>query len=397
MNILCVAPFAPPLNHAEPIQVYRILEQLLATDRVDLVSEPIFGSWSSVDDAFVLSGPKLRRLELAMPAHSVMMRLAGHRVARPVSPLLDHWLALFARRVLRWSSDFDCIYTRSFPTRAALLGRALKRRSGKPWIMHLSDPWADNSEAGLGSLARRIAEHDERACFADADRITLTTEAQADHYRRKYPFSAARIAVTPNVLPAGATRMPTRFDPNGTIELVLAGSLYGRRSIGPLLGALAALPADVRDCFRLTVAGNAIDSEVAALLQAGHMVSYRGLVSYREVLRLQEGGNILVTVEPPRASDRDGQYLLSKLLDYLPTGKPILAITSSGSVTEQIVRPRFGWSVDVGDVAAIADLLGRIARGEEARSIAAFATELPESLRAEAVARDLRLMMESLT
>lgn len=396
MKILCVAPFAPPLNHAEPIQVYRILKQLLETDSVDLVAEPIFGSWSRADDAFFLSGPNLRRLDLAMPAHSLMMRLAGHRVSRPLSPMLDHWLALFARHVLRWSPDFDCIYTRSFPTRAALLGLALKRRSAKPWIMHLSDPWADNSETGLGSVARRIAERDERACFAEADVITLTTEAQAHRYRRKYPHSAARIAVTPNVLPAGARRARTRFKPAGLIELVFAGSLYGRRSIKPLLEALAVLPPDVRGRFRLTVAGNAIDTEVTALRQAGPLISYKGLLSYHEVLRLQGECDILLSVEPPGDSDRDGEYLVSKLLDYLPTGKPILAITSPGSVTEGIVRPRFGWSVDAGNVAAIAGLLGRIASGEEARSVTAFDTKLPECLRAETVARDLRLMMKSL-
>lgn len=396
MKILCVAPFAPPLNHAEPIQVYRILEQLLATDQVDLVSEPIFGSWSRADDAFVLTGPNLRRLDLAMPAHALIMRLAGHRLARPVAPLLDHWLAMLGSRVLRWSPDFDCIYTRSFPTRAALLGRVLKRRSGKPWIMHLSDPWADSSDSGRGALAQRVADRDERSCFAEADKIMLTTEAQADHYRRKFPGSAARIAVTPNVLPADAVRAPTRFAADGPIHLVFAGSLYGRRRMKPLLDALSSLPASLSDRFRVTVAGNAIDSEVAALRQAGPMVSYRGLVSYHEVLRLQQEGDILLTVEPSRRSDRDGQYLLSKLLDYLPTGKPILAITSPGSVTERIVRPRFGWSVDAGDVAAITALLRRIARGEEARSVAAFDTNLPESLRAETVARDLRAMMESL-
>ena len=57
LTLLCIAPFAPPVNHAEPIQVGRYLKELLRTDQVKLVSKRPSGSWSVIDPSPIWPTP----------------------------------------------------------------------------------------------------------------------------------------------------------------------------------------------------------------------------------------------------------------------------------------------------------------------------------------------------
>src|SRR5439155_17962094 len=137
---------------------------------VKLVSERPSGSWSVIDPSLELASPRLERKELAMPCHPLATRVLS-RLAWGE----ERWPLAFARSILGWAGSFDLIYSRSMPVRAALLGARLKAVTGKPWIMHLSDPWADSPYRNDDPRASAKAHAEERACFELADAVALTT------------------------------------------------------------------------------------------------------------------------------------------------------------------------------------------------------------------------------
>lgn len=397
MNILCIAPYAPPLCHAEPIQVGRYVGELLKTNHVRLVAERPTGSWSTLDPALALRGPALSQLELALPHHGLATRVIGNRYLAPLAQLLERWPLLFSKRVLQWAAPFDIIYSRSMPFRGALLGARIKRLSGKPWIMHLSDPWADSAYTTASHHNVAAMHRDERECFARADLITLTTEPMADFYRQKYPEASSRIRVSPNVCPTGARRRLLRPRKRDMLRLVYTGALYGDRNLLPLVSAIRKLSGDRQARLRLIIAGNASEETMRAINEVAQgALEYLGPLSAEEANQLQRDADIAIVFEPSAQHPLSGVHLPSKVLDYLVAGPPILAITPAGSVTSRLVNRKYGWARDPLDVSGIAALLDSLlddfASDEELR----FSVDLPDELRAETAVRHLQAWMEHL-
>jgi glycosyltransferase involved in cell wall biosynthesis len=253
------------------------------------------------------------------------------------------WIRFTAGSIVRrLTSPPDVIYSRSYPMSAALLGLSLKRRLRKPWVMHLSDPWADSPYI---TQHPRQSQY-ESECFKHADAIALTTSLQADYYRKKYPAYADKIFVSPNVMP------PVEQAPSPTskaLQLVFAGNLYGYRSLAPILQALQMLPAELRHSIRLDVYGKT-QSDTELLPE---MVHYHGPVSFAKAQQAQKSADILVSVEPSLTHPLANAFLPSKVLESMAWGKPLLAITPRGSETEQLCKEGYGWAFEQTDIAAI--------------------------------------------
>ena len=396
LSILCIAPFAPPVNHAEPIQVGRYLSELLRTDEVALVSERPTGSWSVVDPALAITAENLRRLDLALPLHSIASRLFSLNLWDRLPYRPRHWSMAHVRRIARWAGDVDIIYSRSMPPRAAVLAKKLRFLLRKPWIMHLSDPWADSPHLPR-STDRSREEADERACFLAADAISFTTAAVADFYRAKYPSRRERMFVSPNVFPPGAERAPLRRIRQGPLRLVYTGALYGNRQPNILIEAIEGLPVEWQGMVKLVIAGNATSQALETISRADPgVVEYRGHLSFADSAALQQGADLLVTLEDGNGHPLDGTFLLSKLLDYLPTGIPLLCLTTEGSVTQELVDKKYGWALPSKDRQAITDLLLRLLSGAAVKEMEGFSTDLPTELRAINAVAVLRDKMSQL-
>jgi hypothetical protein len=66
-------------------------------------------------------------------------------------------------------------------------------------------------------------------------------------------------------------------------------------------------------------------------------VSYLGKVSYEEALTLQRQADYLVVIDSPIDDPAMSMFFPSKLLDYMVAGKRILAITTKGSATDEVM------------------------------------------------------------
>ena len=347
LNILVVAPHAPPKNTAEAIQVWRVLKELdkHATGRLVKIIPTSGSSWEQYDASLELTLEHFDTQLLALPLHRITNALlTSQHMARyhvPDSAMWIKWMAGMVQRALKTKPDL--IYSRSSPMSAALLGAKLKQRLGIPWVMHLSDPWAD-------SLYKTYDPRDdayEAECFQQADLAALTTKGQADFYRKKYPNCAHKIFVSPNVMPDRIARSPD-LALDGRLHIVFAGRLYGSRSPRPLIEAIDILRAtqpEILTRLRIDFYGN-VQTEARALLQrAPDVLHYHGHVPFAVANAAQHAADIVLAIEPDSQHPLIKGTLLSKITDCMAQGQRMLAITPEGSETERICKAGFGWAV----------------------------------------------------
>lgn len=372
-SILLVAPDAPPKSGAEAIQVGRVLAALDRVAQGTLVTTPAGAAgWTRADEGLAAALSRFGRIEVGPPWPRALHRVAtAHRLRHVRVPDEDFWLPLAAGRVLRALARApDIIYSRSMPLGAALLGRALKRRLGLPWIMHLSDPWVGNDTRRFrGPFARRDAAL-EAACVAEADLVAFTTPGQARIYGARYPGRAGAMIVTPNVMPgrddpvirrgmAGPPRAP-----DGRLRLVFAGNLYGRRPIATVATALRILAErDPQIAARVAVDvyGNAADDLRRVMAAAPPALVYHGPRPYREATAHAAGADIAIHLEPLLESPFGPEFLPSKITDHLAMGVPTLGVVPPGSETWRICEGGHGWAVSPDEPETLAALLARLA------------------------------------
>jgi glycosyltransferase involved in cell wall biosynthesis len=399
LNILCLAPYAPPMNAAEAIQLQRLIRALSPHVRGTLVSTATqSGSWSRDDASLAFPDLSLTPIRLRLPLHTLAHRLVtSHRLARLHRPDGMRWILACEKQVyaaLRQTPDI--LYSRSQPYSAAILAMRIKRRLEIPWIMHLSDPWA-------GNLYRVPCPEDdaqEAACFNAADRIALTTASQAAFYRKKYPERAADIFVSPHCLPLPAEMPIGNATPRaqGQIRLVYTGNFYGIRSPEPLVRALERLrdtAPHVARGMHLDVYGHAQEDALRTLRRLPEMITIHGPIAYDAALQAQADADFIVSIEALIDHPLAGTYMPSKIMEALALAKPLLALTPPKSETATVCAEGYGWAFSPSEDKAIAGLLQRLWEAPEMLRRTAH-TAPPSRFMPQQVAAELLAQMDNL-
>jgi len=195
----------------------------------------------------------------------------------------------------------------------------------------------------------------------EADALVFVTQQTADRVMRKYPDALSRkVHVVPHGFDpsdrcvnaeAGATAAETK-----TLALVYTGRFYdGIRTPEALLHGLALLAGrrPLARELRVTFVGTAIAShrQLAKRLGVTDVVEFTGRLPSAESTRRAAAADVLLLVDAPAA---ESLFLPSKLVDYLPLGKPILALTPSRGAAADLVRSLGYAVVPPDDPAAIA-------------------------------------------
>lgn len=276
-----------------------------------------------------------------------------------------------ALRVVR-QEPVSALYTSFPPASAHLLGLAVKRLTGLPWVADFRDSWIyDPLDPELNELPfrRYIEKRLEQRVVQSADVVVAATSVAADSLRSRYPDRAESIHVITNGFDpedfAGIHVSPTR-PRSGPMSLVHAGSFtasHPHRSLEPVLTALDILRS--RDTawtqrIRLTLAGYLTNQEQAAACEAAGtgMVALAGALPRRQALELEAGADVLVLVDHPRpwlASNVPGKFY-----EYLALRRPVLAICGPGMVRDLVCNLGAGCWAPVDDPHAIADTLARL-------------------------------------
>lgn len=364
-DVLAISYCLPPMPYPQSVQVGRMLRHLSAHCRLWVVGgiEPGAPEDPGMMPGFEAGFAGLTRLARtpAPRRDAIGTRLLPMLYQRPDPQRL--WMRRARAEILRVHRGrrFHAIATFASPASTNLLGAALARDLGVPWVAHNSDPWADNPLAGHSPLMRGWIRRAERASFAAAARLVFTSEETAELYRRRYPAWSGRIAALNHSFAADAPRAPGAGVPGGPTRLRYLGSFYGARSPAPLFAALDRLAPELRGRLAVEIVGGgrrtAAEIEAAGL---GAVVTRVPSVGYAESLRLMAEAGLLLVIDAPAAHS---VFFPSKLADYLGSLRPVLGISPPGT-TRRILGALGQPCCDPTDIDGIAAHLAAVARGE---------------------------------
>ncbi|MEW6118390.1 MAG: glycosyltransferase [Nitrospirota bacterium] len=242
---------------------------------------------------------------------------------------------------------YDLILSCSQPHANHLVGRALKERTGKPWVAYFSDPWIDNPYARYRS--KRIYSynaHCEEEVITKADRVLFTSPEMLDLVMKKYPpGTAAKCGVlTHSFVPewyeaSGAMRTGER---NRKVRLVHTGHFYGPRTPLPLLKALEQLHRRTDLAERLEVCFyGAMESEHKTFVERKGLsscVRISDTIPYFDSLSVMRSADYLVLIDAPLHGAGESVFLPSKLIDYIGSYRPVIGITPERGASARVLR-----------------------------------------------------------
>jgi glycosyltransferase involved in cell wall biosynthesis len=261
------------------------------------------------------------------------LRRAVIMLSRAPDPQIG-WLPPAVVRALRLRrrDGFDAVLTSGPPQTCHLIGLCLKRLTGVPWAADFRDPWVGNPWGGATSTptVRAMNRVFERWTIRTADRVITTNEIQRDVLQARYPQCRAFVII-PNGFDADDCRKVPEPPPSGRFTIVYVGTLYGRRSVGNFLRAVAELISAGRIAsgdvlvalvgVRNTVA---LAPEIARVLAPA--LEFVGAVGHTEALAWMRRAHILLLL----AQDQPEQ-VPAKTFEYLAMGGSILAVTGEGA------------------------------------------------------------------
>lgn len=335
----------------------------------------------------------------------VIKRLDGDRrlTYRWLEPKKREWTRPALSHLLRQDlGRFDVVVTCSQPHTNHLLGLELQRRTGLPWIAYFSDPWTDNpyySHPSPKVLAYNRQLEDE--ILSSADLVLYTCEEMKNLVLGNHPcLDAHRAGVLPHAFIeewyGAAEPEPASAE---TFRLLQTGSFYGPRTPLPLVESLRRLAQETPLEGRLRVDSYGLMDEPyrRAIVEAGLQEVFvaHGFVPYLDSLSMMRAHDALLLIDAPLTTTSESVFLPSKLVDYLGSHKPVIAITPERGATARVVRETGGVVCPLESPGQLDDILREAVR--TGRLEAAPRSETIDHYEYETVGASLAHMIESTT
>lgn len=286
----------------------------------------------------------------------------------------------------------DIIYSRSYPLSSTIMAYKLQQHYQVPWIMHLSDPWADSPLHFWSGDYNKKQKEWELKCMEAADYVCLTSVATIDFYCDKYPHLKNKFLFFPNVYelkPAGEEFAHlNQFFSTDKLNIVFTGAMAGDRSphffLEPLRQLITEQP-QLSEKFFVIFAGEA-DSGNRSVFEKYSMssVHFLGKIPFTEAQYLQQRSNMLLLIDNPIENSGQAMYFPSKLLDYMVTQKRIMAITTKGSTTDLVMQDLKGDVIGHREVTKIKNAIHKaICKFCEGDDVYFFSSSIPEKYEAK--------------
>jgi glycosyltransferase involved in cell wall biosynthesis len=257
------------------------------------------------------------------------------------------WGGISAGLSLMREQRFDALWS-TFPIATAhLIGSALHRKTGVPWIADFRDPMAQDGYPPDPKTWRMFKAIEEGA-VRDAARAVFTTPGAARVYQDRYPsVPPERFPVIENGYDEESFADMASGAPNddpihaGRLTLLHSGIVYpSERDPTQLIHALGALRSTGvvsanNFCLRFRASEN--DASIASLARdAGvrDLIDLEPAVPYREALREMMRADGLLVMQ---ASNCNAQ-IPAKIYEYLRAGRPIVGLTDPAGDTAQVLR-----------------------------------------------------------
>ena len=372
-RILFISIAFPPKADPECIQTARYFYYLSKVDGldIDVVTSRNPTLFMPVDPTLQKYG-NVRGQLVEVPIYESryvnfgLKKLLPGLVDLPDTKMTFHWQS--GRVVKQIKEVPDLIYSRSNPLSSTIMALKLSKKYNKPWIMHLSDPWTENALTPHADKAVLYHTQREKECFQQATVISFTSEKTAELYRNKYEEWAHKMTVFPNVYdPETAVDTLPSTSSSRMVRIVYTGGLANTRTAEVVLESLHLMvrrtPALHRR-FEVLFAGE-LDYKNRQLFHrfSAPFIKHVGTLSSAEASILQRSAHLLLVIDSKVTEPKKAVFFPSKLLDYAILQRPILAITTPQSVTEEFVLDHGGVVFSHEQVDALANWLQNYIEG----------------------------------
>lgn len=313
-----------------------------------------------------LSGGGLTDGLVERAVHGIDRRVSSLFGRRSLPDELSGWARTSVKPLSRLIEDegIEVIYSTFSPASNHLLGFALKRRTGLPWVADFRDLWTDDYRYRERARKRRLAHRRlEQEILETADVVIGVTERQTEILASHAPSESHKFVTITNGFDAddfggangGAPRDPDRFvlAHVGRFDRWRSSSAWfcGLRRFAETLGR-------DRRRFVFRVVGHVGANLRGRLLAIGVESLFTGYKTHREAVGEMRSADALLLHVPegPNAES----VVPGKLFEYLAARRPILVVGPRGGEAERIVT-RCAAGVAAGsDEAAIAEALQRV-------------------------------------
>jgi len=267
-----------------------------------------------------------------------------------------------AKRVLA-EQPHHAILSTSSPLSAHLVGQALQRHSGLPWIADFRDEWTTNPYLRPlypSSWHLRRNEALERSVLRRAENVISVSEPWLQAHRALVPDQpSSKFHVLCNGYDAEhfARAAPA---PSRRFSIVYTGTFYGHRSPRVFLeGLRRALERGLLPGHETEVLfvghGN---REIADASLPSNILRVQDHQPYFDALQSLRGASVLLLVVP---SEGGAGNHTGKLFPYLAAGRPILLQAPEPNVAAELVRQsRSGIVVPPDDPDRVVDAVARL-------------------------------------
>lgn len=272
------------------------------------------------------------------------------------------WARAATRKALEIAQSLPpgVIIATSPPPAALIAGARIARKLGWPLVLDYRDPWSayEWPSRHRGALARWVATWIESRLVRRSAARVLNTPDMREWFEEAFDFARSdRNFVVPNgfdpVPPAAGP------DPNGPLQIVHAGEIYGSRTLVPLMRAMQRLAASHPGRpIRLTNYGPLPPSEWQRIRSAGldGFIEERPRVPLAELFPELQRAHVLLAL----VSDHMGYSTPYKVYDYMAAGRPILGLAPrDAALHELLAESGAGESADPRDIDAIEIALNR--------------------------------------
>jgi glycosyltransferase involved in cell wall biosynthesis len=290
-------------------------------------------------------------------------RLAGRRLLVPDENVSWNLTAIPAAIRIVKREGIDVVVTTSPPSSVHLIGAAVKRATGKPWIADLRDSVVAHPHRRAESLlvrGKELGEHGvARLVARSADSIVTVSDAIAEEMRTRNPRGPV-VTIANGADFDDFAGLDHHSSPR--FRITHAGSFFGKRDPRPFLTALQQSGLDdvvarFLGDFRST------DREWAEAQGFGDRLELIPYAPRRRSLELQRDSEALLLLIP-EAGGRGKGVLSGKVFEYLAADRPILAVVPPEGAAAELIRDAGAGVVvapdDIDGIeAALRDLHGR--------------------------------------
>jgi glycosyltransferase involved in cell wall biosynthesis len=264
-------------------------------------------------------------------------QLAGRRLLVPDENVSWNLTAIpTAIRIVK-RERIDVVITTSPPSSVHLVGAAVKRSTGIPWVADLRDSVVAHPHRDAERLLVRAKEQGEHAIAKliarSANAIVGVSDAISEEMRERNPKG-----------PVVTIANGSDFDdfaglehaPSDRLRITHAGSFFGKRDPRPFLTALQQSGLDDVS-VRFLGDFRSADREWAEQLGLGDRLELIPYAPRRRSLELQRDSDALLLLIP-EAGGRGKGVLSGKVFEYLAAERPILAIVPPEGAAADLLR-----------------------------------------------------------